>query len=124
MAIISGTISRYHIRIASPVEDHVTWFAVIYLDVDADIALTLGFYDDEAPLPPNGKTRDDPVPSYSFYYHRRDYEPIVDLLRQEAPLGFVYVEAEEKLVLRTKAWEPVGESEPVRLGARTVTVGR
>lgn len=123
MAIISGTIARYHIRIASPVEDHVTWVAAIHLDVDADIAVTLGFYDDDVTLPPNGKTRDDPVPGYSFHYHRRDYEPIVDLLRNEAPLGFAYVEAEQKLVLRTKAWEPVGEREPVSIGRRAATIG-
>lgn len=68
----------------------------------------LWFHPDGATLPQNGKRSGQNV--FDVYYHQRDWQALIDLLRNESPVHFAYSEPSNAAQIYTGA-EPVGDAE-------------
>ena len=105
MATYFGQIDTYTVNVLSP--NAYSGRRVMNLEGSFGKAI-LWFHPDDTTLPDNQKRSGEDV--FDIYYNMRDWEAIIDVLRNESPIYFNYSETHKAAQMYTGS-EPVGEEE-------------
>ena len=107
MATYFGQIDTYTINVLSP--NAYNGRRLMNLKGSFGEAV-LRFYPDDTTLPDNKKRSGQDV--FDIYYNIRDWQAVIDVLRNESPVYFNYSDTYEAAQIYTGG-EPVGEEETI-----------
>jgi hypothetical protein len=110
MALFEGQVRNYTLIINTPHSPPATksWIA---LDMEAAGLAFLNFVPQGGTLSTNQKRAGNKPPVFDIWFWMDSYPHIVDMLRNEKPVFFVFNDTLQAATLKT-GWEPPGELEP------------
>jgi hypothetical protein len=110
MTIYEGEVKSYTLIINTPDPPSPATKSWIALDMQAAGLAFLNFVPQGGTLQTNQKRPGTTTPVFDIWYWMDSWAHIVDMLRNEKPVFFVFNEPLKGATLKT-AWEPTGEEE-------------
>lgn len=110
MTTFEGQVRNYTLIINTPRSPNKSQ-SVIALDMEAAGLAFLNFVPQGGTLGTNSKRAGSPQPVFDLWYWIDAYPHVVDMLRNEKPVFFTFVDTIAAAILKT-GWEPPGELEP------------
>ena len=105
MSVYSGRIDTYSVNVLSPKQYNGRRLMNLQGSFGSAI---LWFHPDGATLPDNRKRTSQNI--FDVYYHTSEWAPMLDVLRNETPVYFVFSDTSNSAQVHT-GHEPVGEEE-------------